>query len=306
MKYDVFISSSSLDYRHARRVHEFLISRGLKVFFSEVTLAELQDADYRNQIDTALDNTYHMVVVTSSGQNVRSKWVEAEWGLFVNEKRSGRKPGNIITILVDQTLPTDLPPSLRYYEAIPLDGPGLQKLASFLPQQSASTPQILPVRPDKRRKLMPVAIALAIIAIAVASGVFYLHDKSPDPNTNRPTATNSPSSPPSLAAQLPSQTTQPPAQPPVLSQSTTPPPAVDPPATAVPLGKGSAVIVTVDTRFTDNLGFGDSVPIGRTGKIVTIDDAHNRFDIQFDAPINRTGWISKDCVEDYNGIPPKN
>ena len=46
-------------------------------------------SDYRKEIDRALDASKHMIVVTSKKEHVESSWVEAEWGLFINEKRSG-------------------------------------------------------------------------------------------------------------------------------------------------------------------------------------------------------------------------
>ena len=57
--------------------------------------------------------------MTSSRDNVESSWVEAEWGFFVNEKRSGRKDGNLLTLVVGSLGAADLPPSLRNYEVVP-------------------------------------------------------------------------------------------------------------------------------------------------------------------------------------------
>lgn len=82
----------------------------VNVFFSRKSLPELGVSDYRKQIDEALDRATHMVVVTSSVDNVQSPWLEAEWGVFVNEKRSGRKPGNLVTVMVGAVKHSDLPP----------------------------------------------------------------------------------------------------------------------------------------------------------------------------------------------------
>jgi len=51
------------------------------------------NSDYRREIDRALEQAKHLIVVTSRKEYVESKWVEAEWGSFINEKRSGRKDG---------------------------------------------------------------------------------------------------------------------------------------------------------------------------------------------------------------------
>jgi hypothetical protein len=48
-----------------------------------------------------------------------SSWVEAEWRVFINEKRAGRKAGNLVTIAVGISDIGTLPISLRYYQVIP-------------------------------------------------------------------------------------------------------------------------------------------------------------------------------------------
>jgi len=127
----VFISSNHKDYCYARKVNDFLMNRGVSTFFCETSLPRLHDADYRRQIDKALDRCRHMVVVTSSSTNVLSEWVQAEWGFFINEKRSQRKPGNLITMSVGMS-PEELPPSLRYFQMISLGDEGLAILAHYV------------------------------------------------------------------------------------------------------------------------------------------------------------------------------
>jgi hypothetical protein len=97
-----------------------------------VSLPRLGSSDYRKQIDRALEQAYHIIVVTSSRENVESPWVEAEWGLFINEKRSGRKNGNIITLLAEGLSPVILPPSLRYYEVLNLNTAGLTRMLDYV------------------------------------------------------------------------------------------------------------------------------------------------------------------------------
>jgi len=121
MALQVFLGASSKDYELAQKVYEFLTRHGIDVFFSRESLPRLGSSDYRKQIDGALDQATHMVVVTSSADNVRSTWLEAEWGFFVNELRSGHKEGNLVTVVTATMTARDLPPSLRYYEVIPLE-----------------------------------------------------------------------------------------------------------------------------------------------------------------------------------------
>ena len=128
----VFISVKSEDFPYAQQVYDFLLGQGIDVFFCRESLQILGRSDYRHEIDHALEETEHMVVVTSRPENVRSEWVEAEWGIFINEKRSGRKKGNLVTMTAGNMQPADLPPSLRYYEVIPLNDSGMQLLLKYM------------------------------------------------------------------------------------------------------------------------------------------------------------------------------
>jgi serine/threonine protein kinase len=137
----VFISAKSEDYEYANRIYEYLVSKGIPAFFSERSLRRLASADYRKQIDQALDAVAHLILVASSAANAASPWVEAEWGFFVNEKRSGRKAGNLVTVAVGELKPSDLPPALRYYEVIPYADDNLPRLSEYvseLPDEGAA------------------------------------------------------------------------------------------------------------------------------------------------------------------------
>ena len=127
-----FIRAKSADYRYARQVYDYLTQEGVQVFFSQESLPALGSSDYRKEIDRALDESRHMIVVTASRDHVMSSWVEAEWGFFINEKRSGRKAGNLITVVVGSLQAGDLPPSLRYYEVIPFDPQNLETILRYV------------------------------------------------------------------------------------------------------------------------------------------------------------------------------
>jgi len=119
MPLQVFLAASSKDYELAQQVYDFLTGHHIEVFFSRESLPRLGSSDYRKHIDDALDRAIHMVVVTSSAENVRSRWLEAEWGMFVNEMRSGRKEGNLVTVIAAPMTSDKLPLSLRNYQVIP-------------------------------------------------------------------------------------------------------------------------------------------------------------------------------------------
>jgi hypothetical protein len=128
----IFISAKSEDFGYAEQVYNFLNEHGYNVFFSKQTLPDMGNCDYRREIDGALNNAKHMIVVTSKQEYVEASWVEAEWGLFINEKRSGRKLGNIITLIIGTMRIDDLPSSLRYYEVIPFDPKTFEKILKYL------------------------------------------------------------------------------------------------------------------------------------------------------------------------------
>jgi CHASE2 domain-containing sensor protein len=128
----VFITSKSEDYPQAGRVYRFLTSRGIPTFLSSESLPGLGRSDYRKEIDRALDSCQHMIVVTSSVANASSAWVEAEWGIFVNEQRSGRKKGNLITVTTKTLETAKLPPALRSNEIILLKENALETIAGYV------------------------------------------------------------------------------------------------------------------------------------------------------------------------------
>lgn len=140
--YDTFICHKSEDYPYALDVYELLMGSGLCPFLSELSLPELGKAEFQRQIDLALDAARHLVVVTSSVENVSAGWVAAEWGLFVSEKRAGRKDGNILTVLFGEMTIEQLPLTLRYYEAIRWNMEGRERLLRYLvPAESAAVPR---------------------------------------------------------------------------------------------------------------------------------------------------------------------
>ncbi|MBI4349580.1 MAG: toll/interleukin-1 receptor domain-containing protein [Elusimicrobia bacterium] len=130
--FDVFISFKSEDAEHAARVYEFLTARGLRVFFSRASLPRLGSDEYHAQIDKALEQAKHLVLVTSSSKHASSQWVEYEWRLFLGEKLAGRKAGNVLSVLAGGMRPQDLPISLRNREALRCEPSELERLLEYL------------------------------------------------------------------------------------------------------------------------------------------------------------------------------
>jgi tetratricopeptide (TPR) repeat protein len=129
----IFISSKSADYQQVVKLYDFLISHKRNVFFSQESLPQMGNADYREEIDKAIDQAKHMIVVGSSVENILSPWVKDEWGAFVIEKRSGRKPGsNLITLIIGSVKIDELPISLRMNEVIPFDTEKFSAILNYL------------------------------------------------------------------------------------------------------------------------------------------------------------------------------
>src|SRR4051794_17520007 len=118
---DVFISKKSADYNLAHRIFDYLRTQGLSVFLSEDSLPARGNSDYQQEIDYALDDSKHLIVIDSSAESIRSPWVEAEWRMFINERRSGRKQGNLIVLITQDCTIDQLPISLRSFQVLPYD-----------------------------------------------------------------------------------------------------------------------------------------------------------------------------------------
>jgi len=131
----VFISANSKDYELAGQVYNFLAAHKIPAFFSEISLPKMGISEYRRAIDDALENAAHLVLVGSSLENIKSNWVEKEWGSFINGLLSGHKFGNLITLLAGSLTVRSLPVSLRNYEAIPLNPEGLEKALHYVSPQ---------------------------------------------------------------------------------------------------------------------------------------------------------------------------
>ena len=73
------------------------------------------NTDYGRIIDEALDSSTHLVIVPSNAEYLQKKstYVYEEWHTFVEEIRSGRKAGNIMTIFTDDVNLKDVPIAIR-------------------------------------------------------------------------------------------------------------------------------------------------------------------------------------------------
>ena len=116
---DVFISYNSDDLEYAKEIADMCKYAGKSYFLSAENLKKMGESAYVEAIAEALDKSRHMVVVCMALESLKSKWVKLEYSTFINEIYSGRKDGNMITIVNDGISVNDLPILLRGREVIP-------------------------------------------------------------------------------------------------------------------------------------------------------------------------------------------
>lgn len=128
-QYDVFISCKSEDYPFAKKVYKYLKELNYNVFLADEELRKKGIAEYGKIIDEALDSATHMIIIASKPEYIESSYVQSEWRTFIEEKRTGRKTGNIITIINFDV--SSLPISLRQFESF--DFKHYSEICAYLP-----------------------------------------------------------------------------------------------------------------------------------------------------------------------------
>src|SRR6188474_2955510 len=138
-QYDVFISFKNRDKDErptrdselALKIYDALASRGLEVFFSDVSLKKRGVSAYKDDIDKALENSRVLVAVGTSRENLESKWVKHEWDGFHQDILDGRHFGSLFTYIAEMD-EKSLPSTLRRCTVI-RDGQGsLETLCDFV------------------------------------------------------------------------------------------------------------------------------------------------------------------------------
>lgn len=139
-EYDVFVSFKKLDEQGsptrdsvlAREVYEFLASRGLRVFLSDVALEQKGVSAYKEAIDNALDVCRVMVAVGTCPENLLSKWVRYEWDGFYSDILEGVKPEGRVFAYLDGVDIRSLPRALRKSQTFHHGPDSLTKLYNFV------------------------------------------------------------------------------------------------------------------------------------------------------------------------------
>lgn len=130
--WDVFLCKKSEALGMAQELRQRLTDHGLRVFLSEEHVTEAGDSRFSRVIDDALEHARHLVVVASSRAHLDSPWVCREWETFLNELASGRKQGNVVTVLVEPMTVGDLPIALRRFQAVAATPAGIDAMVPLL------------------------------------------------------------------------------------------------------------------------------------------------------------------------------
>jgi len=148
MVYDVFISfknsdengRKTIDSEIANKLYDFLTTKGLRVFFSNIELEFIGKSQYSKIINEALDSSRFLIAVGSSYKNLNSEWVNYEWDSFLNDIRSGIKPNAEVFVLFSRMKVSDLPRALRQQQAFDADEKdSLEKLYNFIKNALGTT-----------------------------------------------------------------------------------------------------------------------------------------------------------------------
>jgi len=93
--YDVFISfkntEEGLDKKLAHKVYKHLIENGLKVFFSDITLAEKGIDNWNEEIHEAIEKSKFFIAVGTEKSYMESKYPQMERTSFLTLKRKDKK-----------------------------------------------------------------------------------------------------------------------------------------------------------------------------------------------------------------------
>ena len=138
--YDVFISyrhtginvEVSRDYQLAREVYSFLVSRDIRVFFSDATLESVGVSEYKRAIDDALSSAKVLVAVGTSPESLASDWVRYEWDGFLTDILSGFKVGGKVFCYVEGVSLASLPWALRHTQVFQHSSRALDSLYGFV------------------------------------------------------------------------------------------------------------------------------------------------------------------------------
>ena len=120
IKYDIFISfKNSDDLVHAKdrelaeKYYNLLTDKGLKVFFSPVSIDEEGSDNWRKSIDRGVDTCDVLIVIGCSNENLESEWIRYEWERFQGRIKNEANGNSLRLYIVYSGITTrDIPAEL--------------------------------------------------------------------------------------------------------------------------------------------------------------------------------------------------
>ncbi len=138
MSYQVFLSfknsadgESTADSKIAEALYKYLVSQGVNVFFSNISLLEFGESAYKDAIDDALDEVQLMVVIGSQSQYLTSKWCKYEWQNYQQNMLSNIVKGTIVTYIGDMDL-AEVPTAIRHYQSFRMSTHSVENVGTFV------------------------------------------------------------------------------------------------------------------------------------------------------------------------------
>ena len=138
MDYQVFISFKNTendqfteDKAISDALYKYLTERGVKTFYSNVTLLNYGEAAYKEVIDGVLDEVRMMIVVGSKKEYLTSRWCKYEWQTYQQNILSGIVEGSIVTYLGDIPL-ADVPTAIRHFQSFKIGALPVEAVGDFV------------------------------------------------------------------------------------------------------------------------------------------------------------------------------
>lgn len=129
----VFLSFCDQDQQFAEQLYHVLTKREISTFCRSLSQPDMSDIDLWSAIEDAIDQCEHMVVIARTLESLKSVQVQKETGMFLVEEVSGRKQGDLITMVLGAMKIDQLPIRYRSSQVITFNPEDkFQELVDFL------------------------------------------------------------------------------------------------------------------------------------------------------------------------------
>jgi len=122
--YDVFLSHNRVQKPWVRCLYQFLVKRGMSVFFDEESIAP--GANIVSEIEDALQNSRHVLLAVSP-KSLESRWVAMETQLTIHDDCSADK-GKLIPVVIEPVNFEAMRLSVRSLNCVDLTDAGSREL----------------------------------------------------------------------------------------------------------------------------------------------------------------------------------